>query len=153
LATADTGQLFKPLESACLKTVAAFLNAPHGGTLLIGVNDDGTVHGLGADYATLHKDDKGDRDLFQLHLMQVITDSVGAAAAANVAPQFHTIEGRDIARVHVQPSAVPVMAEITVVDKHDQHQKKTAFFVRVGNGTKELDDDDERGKYIKTRWP
>ena len=45
--------MWKVLEGAVLKTVAAFLNSYDGGTLLIGVADDGTVHGLDADYASL----------------------------------------------------------------------------------------------------
>jgi type I restriction enzyme, R subunit len=46
---ADTGELFKPLQTASLKTVAAFLNSREGGTLLIGVADDGSVFGLDSD--------------------------------------------------------------------------------------------------------
>jgi len=41
------------LETAVLKTIAAFLNSAEGGTLLIGVADDGTIHGIESDYATL----------------------------------------------------------------------------------------------------
>lgn len=152
LRTHDTdGQLFKPLETSVLKTVAAFLNSTDGGTLLIGVADDGNIHGIESDYATLHKDGKDDRDLFQLHLGQIITQSMGAAAATNVSTQIHTIDGRDLARVHVNPSGVPVDATVTVVDKQGQHAKKTAFYVRVGNGTKELVES-ERVKYVAGRW-
>ena len=43
--------MYKPLETAVLKTIAAFLNSRDGGTLLIGVADDGTVHGLDSDYS------------------------------------------------------------------------------------------------------
>ena len=146
------GELSKPLETAVLKTVAAFLNSVDGGTLLIGVADDASVHGIESDYATLRKDGKDDRDLFQLHLGQIITKSMGAAAATNVTTQFHTIDGKDLARVHVKPSGVPVDAAVTVVDKKGQHAKKTVFYVRVGNGTKELDDT-EKAKYIAGRWP
>ena len=59
---ADSGEQFKPLETASLKTIAAFLNSRTGGTLLIGVADDGTVHGLEADYATRSKKDQDARD-------------------------------------------------------------------------------------------
>ncbi len=152
LRTRDSdGELYKPLETATLKTVAAFLNSRDGGTLLIGVADDGSVHGIDSDYATLRKDGKDDRDLFQLHLGQIITSSMGAAAATNVTTQIHTVDGLDIARVHVRPSGVPVDATVTVVDKQGQHTKKTAFFVRVNNGTKELEDA-ERSKFTAGRW-
>lgn len=51
----------------------------------------------------------------------------------------------------MKPSGVPVDATVTVVDKQGQHAKKTAFYVRVGNGTKEVDDT-EKSKYIAGRW-
>ncbi|MCD6174770.1 MAG: ATP-binding protein, partial [Planctomycetes bacterium] len=38
----------KAMEIACLKTMAAFLNS-EGGTLLVGVEDDGHILGIGAD--------------------------------------------------------------------------------------------------------
>jgi len=55
---ASTGEVVKPLEAASVKTVAAFGNSPDEGTLLIGVADDGSVHGLASGYAALHKDGK-----------------------------------------------------------------------------------------------
>jgi type I restriction enzyme R subunit len=145
------GEEFKPLTTASLKTVAAFLNSREGGTLLIGVSDDGTVHGLASDYASLHRDGKGDRDVFQLHLADVVTASMGAAAAANISTQMHSIDGQDLCRVHVRPSGFPVDAKVTIVRK-DQHEKKTNFYVRVANGTRSLDES-EKQKYIATRWP
>lgn len=144
------GTVHKPLETATLKTVAAFLNSREGGTVLIGVSDDGVVTGLGHDYASLRKDGKDDRDLFQLHLAGIIVESMGAAAAANVTTQIATINTNDLCRVHVRPSAVPVDATVTV-DVKGQMQKKTAFYVRVGNGTRDLNDA-EKQKYIVGRW-
>ena len=66
--SAETGELARHLESACLKSLAAFLNSREGGTLLIGVRDDGTPHGLADDFATLAKAGKDEKDLFGLHL-------------------------------------------------------------------------------------
>ena len=80
--SASTGEKMPVLETAVIKTVAAFANSREGGTLLIGVADDGTVHGLASDYATLHKDGKDDRDLFMLHLNQVLSNALGLAAAS-----------------------------------------------------------------------
>ena len=40
------GKKSRLVESASLKTIAAFLNSEFGGTLLIGVGDDGGVVGL-----------------------------------------------------------------------------------------------------------
>jgi len=57
------GCVNKKLEEVIIKTVAAFTNSD-GGTLLIGVDDDGNVLGLENDYAALGNADK---DKFELH--------------------------------------------------------------------------------------
>lgn len=97
---------------AALKTIAAFLGSPYGGTLLIGVEDDadtghGCVIGLGPDYATQHKDGKDDADLLQLQLTQLVANAVGVAATANVTTQIHRINGDAIHRIHVERAASP----------------------------------------------
>src|SRR5208283_3043698 len=47
----------RALEGVVLKTIAGYMNG-NGGTLLIGVADDGRVVGLGHDYPTLKKPDR-----------------------------------------------------------------------------------------------
>lgn len=148
---ADSGEVIKPLETACLKTVAAFANSREGGTLLIGVSDDGSVHGLISDYTSLRKPGKDDRDLFLLHLNQLLINALGETAASTVSTQIHTVDGNDLCRVHVPPSSFPVDANV-VVNKGGQLQKKTAFYIRIGNGTREITDANERQKYTATRW-
>ncbi len=146
------GELFKPLQTASLKTVAAFLNSRVGGTLLIGVADDGSVFGLDSDYATLRKPGKDDRDLFGLHLNQALINAVGMAAAANVSLETLEVGGKDLCRVHVKPSSFPVEAEVVEVDKNDQHVKKRLFFGRFGNGTRAISDPPERERYKVQVW-
>jgi type I restriction enzyme R subunit len=148
----DSGELFKPLQTASLKTVAAFLNSREGGTLLIGVADDGSVFGLDSDYATLRKPGKDDRDLFGLHLNQAVINSVGMAAAANVAQEILEVGGKDLCRVHVKPSSFPVEAEMVEVDKNGQHVKKKVFYGRFGNGTRVISDATERERYQVQVW-
>jgi len=148
---AETGELYKPLETASLKTVAAFANSRDGGTLLIGVADDGTVHGLDSDYESLRKAGKDDRDRFLLHLNQLVVTSMGETVASNLTSQIHTVDGHDLCRVHVPPSPFPVEASV-VIDKNGQFEKKTAFYVRIGNGTREITDAAERHKYLASRW-
>ena len=77
---ADSGEVYKPLETMTIKTIAAFLNSRDGGTLLIGVGDDGAPFGLESDYASLRKPDKNDRDLFQQHLANVLMTAMGETA-------------------------------------------------------------------------
>jgi type I restriction enzyme R subunit len=147
----DTGAVIKPLETAVVKTVAAFANSRYGGTLLIGVADDASVHGLAGDYASLRKPGKDDRDRFLLHLNQLLLDALGATAASTVTTQLHTVDGEDLCRVHVPPSTFPVDANVTL-DKGGQVVKKTAFYIRIGNGTREVADPDEQQRYTASRW-
>ena len=147
---AATGETFKPLETASLKTIAAFLNSRDGGTLLIGVADDGTVHGLDADYASRSKADHDPRDRFQQHLANIITSAMGDAAATNVRPYIHHVDGHDICRVQVDPCGFPVDAKV-IHEKNGPKETRSEFFVRVANGTKALDAV-EREKYILSRW-
>ncbi|MBA2391004.1 MAG: putative DNA binding domain-containing protein, partial [Geodermatophilaceae bacterium] len=147
----ESGEVIKALETACVKTIAAFANSRDGGTLLIGVADDGSVHGLASDYVSLHKDGKDDRDRFQLHLGQLLINAVGETVASTVSVQVHTVDGTDLCRVHVPPSGFPVEATV-VVDKGGQTTKRPAFYVRIGNGTREIVDAAERGKYIASRF-
>jgi type I restriction enzyme R subunit len=148
---AETGEVYKPLETATIKTVAAFLNSRDGGTLLLGVDNGGTPVGLQSDYASLRRPGKNDRDLFQLHLVNVLVAAIGDAAVANVTVQVHAVDGKDLCRIHVRPSAFPVEAKV-VVDNKGQFEKKTTFYVRLGNGTREIGDPVERQKYIASRW-
>ncbi|MEO8292756.1 MAG: RNA-binding domain-containing protein [Actinomycetota bacterium] len=148
----EEGAKSKPIESATVKTVAAFLNSEFGGTLLIGVADDGTIVGLEHDYATLRKQGKDDADLFLLHLNQVIENAVGLAAAANVTTTVHHVDGHDVCRVHVEASGHPVEAEVTVVDRQGRSGKERRFYVRLNNGTRAIEDERERERYIAQRW-
>ncbi|MCY4621111.1 MAG: DEAD/DEAH box helicase family protein [bacterium] len=67
------GQKSKLIETAAIKTIAGFANSWYGGTLLIGVADDGSVHGLEDDYNTFSKRGQfGDHDLWSQHLQNLI---------------------------------------------------------------------------------
>ena len=46
-----------------------------------------------------------------------MTQALGAAAATYVATYLHSVDGRDLCRVHVHPARFPVDAEITVTKK------------------------------------
>jgi type I restriction enzyme, R subunit len=148
----EHGAKSKLVESAAIKTVAAFLNSEFGGTLVIGVGDAGEIVGLEHDYAMLRRDGKDDADVFLLHLNQVIENAVGLAAAANVTTTVHRVDGHDLARVHVEPSGHPVEAEVTVEGPNGQQSKERLFYVRLNNGTRAAEDQKERERYIAQRW-
>ena len=116
----------KKLEGVVVKTLAGFLNAA-GGTLLIGVDDAGTVVGLAADYGTLTKHD---RDGFELHLNNILGRDLGAATSASfLNVNFHELDGQDICQVTVEPSDSPIYVE---------QQGEETLYLRVGNGTQAL---------------
>ncbi|MDQ3485202.1 MAG: hypothetical protein M3445_07300, partial [Actinomycetota bacterium] len=71
--------------------------------------------------------------------------------ATDVSPQMHTVDGQDLCRVHVHPSSSPVDAVVTV-ERKGQLEKKTAFYVRTANATREIVAAEERHKYIAARW-
>lgn len=116
----------RELEEAIARTIAGFLNHT-GGSLLIGVKDDGTVAGLDNDYRTLHDPD---RDGFERFIMSLVRTRLGGDVCTLVHVTFHRAGERDICRVIVEPSNRPVY----LLDQGAAH-----FLVRMGNSTRELD--------------
>lgn len=133
------------MEEVILKTVAAFLNSD-GGTLLIGVDDDGNVLGLQPDYQTLRKKD---RDGFELWLMgDLLLKALGNDLAPQVSVSFGMIENKEVCKVTVQPSPRPIYCEI----KNKNGQPEECFLIRAGNQTKRLTKPSEIMNYTQTRW-
>ncbi len=134
------GGFNKALEKVILKTIAGLLNGRDGGTLLIGVADDGTIVGLDGDYGS--SPSIGDRDGFELHLRKLLSNALGESAHAFVTVTFHDIDGKDVCQVRIDPSDHPVYV---------QDEGKSVFFLRTGNATNALPVD-EVVKYYATRW-
>ena len=137
------------LEDAAIKTIAGFANSPYGGTLLIGVADDGSVHGLEDDYATFSKrGHRGDQDLWGQHLQNLIRTRLGDAALSLVTWEFHKVNGDHLARISIEPSGFPI---------HDHKGNNETFWQRTPVGTIQVTNPEERnrtergGKRIATR--
>ena len=81
----------KFIERIIVKTVVAFLNA-EGGTLIIGVEDDGKVFGLAEDYKLCGT--KG-RDSFENWLTQTLLKDFGKDAAGLLSTAFHELKSPD----------------------------------------------------------
>ena len=124
------------MTHSCLKTIAAFLNT-YGGILFIGVDDDGCPLGLELD--KFPNDDK-----FQLHLMNVVKQSLGDATATLVDPQIHSVNEKSICRVACSPP--PDRHPICLKFKKSEEE----FFVRTGPGTTKLPPS-QMMKYMETR--
>ncbi|MBA2670204.1 MAG: ATP-binding protein, partial [Gemmatimonadetes bacterium] len=127
------------MEEIIAKTVAAFLNSA-GGTLLIGVADDGTVLGLDADYRTLGK--RSNADGFEQWLTQHLGRHVGFALAPLLAVSFHDVDGKQVCRVMVKRSPKPVWVKI---------EGEEQFFVRTNNSSRALSPR-EAQEYAGTHW-
>lgn len=118
-------QANKGLRKSCLKTIAAFMNTD-GGTLLIGVEDDGNIFGLDNDLALLG----GSRDKFEQTLVNIISDEMGPALSHYYRIRFETVEDKLVCVVEVDAVGDAVFVK---------GEKGKEFFVRVGNTTKSLD--------------
>ena len=133
------------LERVVLKTIAAFNNTD-GGTLLIGVDDEGNILGLERDYDTLRKPDK---DGFELYLLDKITSKYGVEFATNnIAVHFHNIDESDVCEVEVSRGEKPIYLEVK--DKNGLKDEK--FYVRRGNASVEIDKKSEISDYIANRF-
>jgi type I restriction enzyme R subunit len=131
-------------EDAVVKTIAGFANSEHGGTLLIGVRDDGTIFGLERDYLTFSKrQERGDHDLLGQHLQNLIVSRLGHAAATLVEWEFFQIDGEDLCRVNVSPSGFPV---------YDTKGNQRILWWRFPTGTMGISDDREQQQIVLRRW-
>ena len=116
-----TGQADEKMHLASLKTIAGFLNAK-GGTLLIGVADDGEILGISTDKFS-------NEDKMSLHLVNLVRDRIGDVFLPYVHPHF---EDQDDDRVLV------IKCEKGPKAAYVKDGSAQRFFVRGGNATTEL---------------
>ena len=109
------------MEHAVLKTLAAFLNAD-GGTLIIGVADDGTPVGIEADGFQ-------NEDHMSRHLINLINDKMDPNTARCVHLNFDDFENTRVLVVKCERSPREVYLK---------EGNKEAFFVRTGPASTEL---------------
>lgn len=129
-----SGAQDKKIEHVIVKTVCAFLNA-EGGTLLIGVDDDGNPVGLENDWHTLGS--KGNRDGYELYLRQLLDNSLSIQTAGIVRIRFEILHRRDVCVVSVAASGRPAFAKPL-----EGGQGPSEFWIRIGNASKQLHGDD-----------
>jgi len=111
------------------KTIVAFLNSK-GGTLLIGVEDDGSLYGMENDFGVANTKSQN-QDGFLLTLTNAINDNIGAIfTEKNIRVYFENLEDKKICIVKVTPSEKPAFLK---------KERKRLFFIRTNNETRELD--------------
>jgi hypothetical protein len=138
------GVVNKKLEEVVLKTVAAFANS-QGGTLLIGVADDGEVLGLEPDYHSL---DGANRDKFELHIRNLLNLQFGTGfVTSKVVIRFHEVENKEVCQIETAPAREPVILKVR--DKSGQPAER--FYARSGNSSQEVPLS-EMHTYIRERF-
>lgn len=130
------------IEQVIAKTVAAFLNSG-GGTLVVGVTDQGEAVGLERDLATLRV---ADADRFELWLRDMLSTLLGRNAAALPLVRFPVAANGVVVCAIVCPrSPRPVFLT------HAKDGASTELWVRVGNSTRSFAVD-EAVEYVARHW-
>jgi len=129
----------KELEKVIAATLAGFMNH-RGGTVVVGVTDDGEIVGVEADFATLPK--KPARDGLSNHLSNVLSEYLGETNAGLVEMTFSALDDKTVMILSAPASTVPVFVQ----DGND-----TEFHIRVQASTRELDIK-EATDYIARKW-
>jgi predicted HTH transcriptional regulator len=126
----------KALRKSSLKTIAGFMNTD-GGTLLIGIEDDGSIFGLEKDLSLVGSS----QDKFEQTLVNTISDEIGPAFSHYYKTRFEPVDGKLVCVVEVDAVNDGVFVK---------GEKGKEFYVRVGNTTKSLDPADTHA-YLAAR--
>lgn len=129
-----TGQKDSKMEHAVLKTICGFLNS-EGGTLIIGVADDGKALGLGHDQFP-------NEDKMDLHLGNLVKAKMGSETMLHVKPRFEDYKGQRAYLVECKPSGKPVYLKNGADEE---------FFIRAGGSSAKLTPS-QMIDYIKQRF-
>ena len=111
----------KAMTHACLKSMAGFLNT-EGGTLYIGVSDDGEVLGL-------KHDNYKNSDQFMNILFNFIDQALGKQAATLIKAQIFEINGKQVCQILCKASPRPVFMK---------WGNSEEAFVRAGPSTRSM---------------
>ncbi|MGZ0655830.1 AlbA family DNA-binding domain-containing protein [Coraliomargarita sp. W4R72] len=120
------GKVNKVLEAVIAKTLAGLMNH-QGGTLLIGVEDDGNIAGIEEDWNTLkHQNWDG----FEQRIVTLVTSQLGGQHTNRAQCNQLVIDKKAVAVIRVTATIVPVFCKDGNVQK---------YYLRAGNTTRELD--------------
>lgn len=111
-----SGEKDPRMEHAVLKTIAAFLNSKEGGTLFIGVNDEGDIVGLDADQFP-------NEDKLLLHLDNLIKKGLGQSVYVCLKIECNEIDGGSMLAIECKPSDKPVFLK---------NNESEEFYIRAG---------------------
>ncbi len=118
----------KDLRFSTLKTIVAFLNSG-GGTLIIGVEDNGNIFGLEKDLSLLSN---GNLDQLERTIIDSIGNYIGKNFTRQIKIRFEKINGQDVCAIDVKKSTKKAWLQRT-------KEKKLEFFVRMSNRSESLE--------------
>ncbi len=130
----------KNLEYIIAKTLSAFLNT-EGGTLLIGIADDGSIVGIENDYSTFDKK-RQNKDGFLLKFGQIINNYLGKQFNDYIFPKIIFFVNKPICIIKIKRSDAPVFLK---------KGNKEEFFIR-GPASSEPLSMKEALDYINSHW-
>lgn len=129
-----TGEADKRMELSVLKTLAGFLNT-NGGTLIVGVSDDGTPVGIEADKFP-------NEDKMSLHLVNIVKARMGPQAMTAMHVHFEDYDDSRVLAIRCPRSPAPVFVKDGEIER---------FYIRTGPSTTELTASQTQG-YINQRF-
>jgi hypothetical protein len=132
------------MEHLIVKTVCGLLNA-EGGSLLIGVTDNGEALGLADDFQTLGS--KANADGYELFLRTLLDTNLSVVTATTVRIRFEHVGGVPVCLVAAAASGKPVFAK----PPKGSGVAGSEFWVRIGNATRQLHGDD-MVEYQDAHW-
>ncbi len=126
-----TNQKDKEIEKSSLKNIVGFLNA-EGGTLLIGVSNEGNVTGIENDFFKTN-------DKYLLHFKNLIRSKIGSEYYPLINFDIFSVLGKKVLKVDCKASTEPCFYE------------ETEFYVRTNPATDRLEGRRQM-EYIKSRF-
>ena len=129
------------LSRRCAETIAAFANS-EGGTLVIGVQPNGSVIGIEPDCEVIPRKRDTREEAFTKALAWVVAEDLGADALAVMAISFVSIGDRTLCFVRIGRSPKPI---------HLVNGKALELYVRDGATTRLLPGA-EANAYVRSRW-
>lgn len=113
----------KYLIEGKIKTIAGFLNTD-GGTLIIGVDDEGRTIGINEEIALLH----GNDDKYLLHFKDVVMKKIGPKFFTLINYSIQLVGNKKLLVIVCQPSNEPIYVN-----------NEKDFFARTGPATEKLE--------------
>jgi hypothetical protein len=129
-----TGSKDPRIELGVLKTLAGFLNT-NGGTLVVGVSDDGSPVGIQAD-------EFDNEDKMNLHLVNIVKSHMGIPAMTTMHVHFDDHDDCRVMVVKCRKAPTPVFVKDGDTER---------FYIRTGPSTTELSASQTQD-YIKQRF-